>query len=161
MPQKKSVPKYWQDGHVFRGESIHHNSDDNVARKMRTSMFRSVESAIRRVSTSSPSTSTSSTHFARQCLSSESTPARKVAVLGAAGGIGQPLALLMKLNPLVSSLSLYDIAGTPGVAAVVSHINTRSEVAGYKSEDQLAQALDGCDLVIIPAGVPRKPGITR
>ncbi|KAI3872785.1 hypothetical protein MKX03_018988 [Papaver bracteatum] len=128
---------------------------------MRTSMFRSVESAIRRVSTSSPSTSTSSTHFARRCFSSESAPARKVAVLGAAGGIGQPLALLMKLNPLVSSLSLYDIAGTPGVAADVSHINTRSEVAGYMGENQLAQALDGCDLVIIPAGVPRKPGMTR
>jgi malate dehydrogenase len=34
----------------------------------------------------------------------------------------------MKLNPLVSSLALYDIANTPGVAADVSHINTRSEV---------------------------------
>lgn len=28
-------------------------------------------------------------------------------------------------------------------------------------EDQLGQALEGCDLVIIPAGVPRKPGMTR
>ncbi|WOH05893.1 hypothetical protein DCAR_0625316 [Daucus carota subsp. sativus] len=94
-------------------------------------------------------------------LSSSSTPHRKVAVLGAAGGIGQPLSLLMKLNPLVSQLSLYDIAGTPGVAADVSHINTRSEVMGYVGEDQLAQALEGCDIVIIPAGVPRKPGMTR
>jgi malate dehydrogenase len=34
----------------------------------------------------------------------------------------------MKLNPLVSNLALYDIANTPGVAADVSHINTRSEV---------------------------------
>lgn len=51
-----------------------------------------------------------------------------MAVLGAAGGIGQPLALLMKLNPLVSKLALYDIAGTPGVAADVGHVNTRSEV---------------------------------
>lgn len=63
-----------------------------------------------------------------RCYSSESAPERKVAILGAAGGIGQPLSLLMKLNPLVSTLSLYDIAGTPGVAADVSHINTRSEV---------------------------------
>ena len=65
----------------------------------------------------------------RRGFSSESVPERKVAVLGAAGGIGQPLSLLMKLNPLVSSLSLYDIAATPGVAADVSHINTRSEVS--------------------------------
>lgn len=28
-------------------------------------------------------------------------------------------------------------------------------------EDQLGKALEGCDLVIIPAGVPRKPGMTR
>lgn len=28
-------------------------------------------------------------------------------------------------------------------------------------EDQLGEALDGADLVIIPAGVPRKPGMTR
>jgi malate dehydrogenase len=35
----------------------------------------------------------------------------------------------MKLNPLVSSLSLYDIMGTPGVAADVSHINTRAQVS--------------------------------
>ncbi|KAH9802348.1 Malate dehydrogenase 2 [Citrus sinensis] len=93
--------------------------------------------------------------------SSESVPDRKVAVLGAAGGIGQPLALLMKLNPLVSRLALYDIANTPGVAADVGHINTRSEVAGYMGNDQLGQALEDSDVVIIPAGVPRKPGMTR
>ena len=28
-------------------------------------------------------------------------------------------------------------------------------------EEQLAEALKGCELVIIPAGVPRKPGMTR
>ena len=39
----------------------------------------------------------------------------KVAVVGAAGGIGQPLSLLMKACPLVSELSLYDVVGTPGV----------------------------------------------
>ncbi|KAG8502509.1 hypothetical protein CXB51_001152 [Gossypium anomalum] len=100
-------------------------------------------------------------HLLRRGYATESAPDRKVAVLGAAGGIGQPLALLMKLNPLVSRLALYDIANTPGVAADVSHVNTRSEVAGYVGEDQLKQALEGCDVVIIPAGVPRKPGMTR
>ena len=38
----------------------------------------------------------------------------KVTVLGAAGGIGQPLSLLMKLNPRVTELALYDIKGGPG-----------------------------------------------
>ena len=52
----------------------------------------------------------------------------KVAVLGATGGIGQPLSLLLKTDPLVTSLSLYDIRGAPGVAADVSHIDTASKV---------------------------------
>lgn len=97
---------------------------------------------------------------ARGFASAGDVPARKVAVLGAAGGIGQPLSLLLKvrlgtaegliqrashagdplsfmstvgalcsqLNPQVTSLSLYDIAGTPGVAADVSHCNTKAQV---------------------------------
>ncbi|OAY54808.1 malate dehydrogenase, mitochondrial [Manihot esculenta] len=103
----------------------------------------------------------SSSHLLRRGYGSEAVPERKVAVLGAAGGIGQPLALLMKLNPLVSNLALYDIANTPGVAADVSHINTRSEVKGYMGDAELGKALEGSDVVIIPAGVPRKPGMTR
>lgn len=63
-----------------------------------------------------------------RCMSSQ-VPKRKVAVLGAAGGIGQPLGLLMKLNPLVTDLSLYDIAATPGVASDLSHINTGANVS--------------------------------
>lgn len=94
-------------------------------------------------------------------LFSSSVPRQtKVAILGAGGGIGQPLSLLLKANPLVTSLSLYDIRGAPGVAADVSHIDTGSEVVGYAA-DQLDHALEGVQVVVIPAGVPRKPGMTR
>lgn len=41
--------------------------------------------------------------------------ASKVTVLGAGGGIGQPLSLLLKLNPRVTQLALYDIRGGPGM----------------------------------------------
>lgn len=51
-------------------------------------------------------------------------------MLGASGGIGQPLSLLLKNSPLVSRLTLYDIAHTPGVAADLSHIETRANVKG-------------------------------
>lgn len=61
----------------------------------------------------------------------------------------------------MSELALYDIAGTPGVAADVSHINSKAAVKGYAGEDQLGEALKGAHVVIIPAGVPRKPGMTR
>ncbi|KII96137.1 hypothetical protein PLICRDRAFT_151265 [Plicaturopsis crispa FD-325 SS-3] len=93
-------------------------------------------------------------------FSSSAARQTKVAVLGAGGGIGQPLSLLLKSDPLVTSLSLYDIRGAPGVAADVGHVDTGSEVNGYAA-DQLDQALDGVKVVVIPAGVPRKPGMTR
>ncbi|EDV48634.1 malate dehydrogenase, mitochondrial [Drosophila erecta] len=85
----------------------------------------------------------------------------KVTVCGAAGGIGQPLSLLLKQNPLVSDLALYDIVHTPGVAADLSHIDTKSKTAGFIGADQLGDSLKGSDVVVIPAGVPRKPGMTR
>nr|AYV99633.1 venom polypeptide [Dolopus genitalis] len=85
----------------------------------------------------------------------------KVAVCGASGGIGQPLSLLLKNCNLVKQLSLYDIVHTPGVAADLSHIDTDSLVSGYMGEDQLEAALKNADVVVIPAGVPRKPGMTR
>lgn len=86
----------------------------------------------------------------------------KVAVLGAAGGIGQALSLLLKTQlPAGSELSLYDVAPVvPGVAVDLSHIPTDVDVKGYGKEE-LAGALTGCDIVLIPAGVPRKPGMDR
>lgn len=86
----------------------------------------------------------------------------KVCVLGAAGGIGQPLSLLLKLQlPAGSELSLYDVAPfTPGVAVDLSHIPTDVCVTGYVGDDVEA-AMKDADIVVIPAGVPRKPGMTR
>ncbi|XP_058096450.1 malate dehydrogenase, chloroplastic-like [Magnolia sinica] len=85
----------------------------------------------------------------------------KVAVLGAAGGIGQPLSLLIKMSPLVSALHLYDIANVKGVAADLSHCNTPSQVLDFTGPSKLANSLKGVDVVVIPAGVPAKPGMTR
>ncbi|MCP4186999.1 MAG: malate dehydrogenase [Gammaproteobacteria bacterium] len=86
----------------------------------------------------------------------------KVCVLGAAGGIGQPLSLLLKLQlPAGSELSLYDVAPfTPGVAVDLSHIPTDVAVSGFVGDDVEA-AMANADIVVIPAGVPRKPGMTR
>ncbi|WP_434670559.1 malate dehydrogenase [Klebsiella sp. B345] len=86
----------------------------------------------------------------------------KVAVLGAAGGIGQALALLLKTQlPSGSELSLYDIAPvTPGVAVDLSHIPTDVKIKGFCGEDAIP-ALVGADVVLISAGVARKPGMDR
>ena len=40
-------------------------------------------------------------------------------------GIGQPLSMLLKLNPAITKLNLYDIVHTPGVAADLSHCETK------------------------------------
>jgi len=85
----------------------------------------------------------------------------KVAVLGASGGIGQPLSLLLKLSPLVDQLSLYDVQHTKGVGADLSHIETKSKVKAFVGAEQLNDSLVGAQVVVIPAGVPRKPGMTR
>merc|ERR1712010_193952 len=102
----------------------------------------------------------------------------KVCVVGGGGGIGQPLAMLLSMNPQVSHVSVFDMVGAPGVAADLSHINTPARVTGhglnltqfqeYSQEEKDAHqakafddALEGCDVVVIPAGVPRKPGMTR
>ena len=40
-------------------------------------------------------------------------------------------------------------------------LRTQAVTTGHTGPDELEAALTGCDLVIIPAGVPRKPGMTR
>ena len=86
----------------------------------------------------------------------------KIALLGAAGGIGQALGLILKTQlPTGSDLSLYDIAPvTPGVAADLSHIPTAVKVKGFAGEDP-SPALEKADIVLISAGVARKPGMDR
>lgn len=97
--------------------------------------------------------------------------AHKVCVCGGAGGIGQPLSLLMSMDPNVKELSVFDlsVAMVPpeGVAADLGHIESGVKVTGHVMEagkmpkDYLQEALTGCSMVLVPAGMPRKPGMTR
>merc|ERR1712072_277521 len=55
-----------------------------------------------------------------------------------------------------------------GVAADLGHLEKKAEVKSYvmelnvdKAIDKLGECLTGCNLVLVPAGVPRKPGQTR
>merc|ERR1712021_201202 len=100
------------------------------------------------------------TQMVRQFSTSKASN-NKVAVMGASGGIGQPLSMLLKLNPAITKLNLYDIVHTPGVAADLSHCESKSECVGFVGQDQLKASLEGMEIVVIPAGVPRKPGMTR
>ncbi|CUS25017.1 LAQU0S23e01156g1_1 [Lachancea quebecensis] len=107
-------------------------------------------------------------------------PAVKVAVLGAGGGIGQTLSLLLKTGLAPASvaqqrrvhIALYDVNrdAVAGAATDLSHIDTPVSVSWHAPEpaggadplaDPLQACLAGAQLVVIPAGVPRKPGMTR
>jgi malate dehydrogenase len=96
----------------------------------------------------------------------------KVCVVGGAGGIGQPLSLLMASCPMVKELAIIDlnVAAVPaeGVQADLSHIEGPCKVTSTvltlnqdRAIDKAGDALTGCHLVLVPAGVPRKPGQDR
>lgn len=69
-----------------------------------------------------------------------------------------PLSLLLKMSPHFSEIALYDVVGAPGVAADLLHIDIGGKVQTFTD---VLEALKGSNYVIIPAGVPRKPGMTR
>mmetsp|Transcript_28016 Transcript_28016/g.67291 ORF Transcript_28016/g.67291 Transcript_28016/m.67291 type:complete len:347 (+) Transcript_28016:55-1095(+) len=100
-----------------------------------------------------------------------SVPKYKVVVCGGAGGIGQPLAMLMALDDRVKEVCVQDVtmAMVPaaGVAADLGHLERPAKVSSFaidpakKPVDQLRDCLTGAHLVLVPAGLPRKPGMTR
>ncbi|KAH8299910.1 hypothetical protein KR044_007389 [Drosophila immigrans] len=84
----------------------------------------------------------------------------KLALVGAAGNVGQPLALLLKLNPMITTLALHDKKSVIGVATDLSHVCTPANVVGYEP-CQLTEALEDASIVVLAAGLPQKPGYNR
>lgn len=84
---------------------------------------------------------------------------RTAALVGAAGGIGQPLALLLRLSVLVDDLRLYDVnAGiAAGLASDLQHIDVLGAVTAYA---ELSDCLVDAQTVVIAAGVARGPGMS-
>ncbi|MFS7945964.1 putative malate dehydrogenase [Helianthus anomalus] len=58
-------------------------------------------------------------HCWRELIAEQRKGATRVAILDTVRGIGQPLAILTKMN------LLYDVVNVPGVTANVSHMDTR------------------------------------
>ena len=85
----------------------------------------------------------------------------KVVVAGAAGGIGQPLAMLLKLSPLVGDLGVVDVVGTEGMAADLSHINTPGAVLGHAPTKDTPEPLRDADILVVLAGRAQRPGESR
>lgn len=87
----------------------------------------------------------------------------KVAVLGAAGGIGQPLALLLMLHcEYVHHLALYDLINSVrGVGLDLSHVDRQCKVTTHLGPDELAEAVRGAKVILVPAGLAQRPGMSR
>ena len=70
--------------------------------------------------------------------------------------------MLLKLNPHVTKLNLYDIVHTLGVASDLSHIETKAKVTGFVGQDQVGssqtflhaalQVLNGVERLSLPPG---------
>jgi len=77
----------------------------------------------------------------------------------------------MGMDPNVGDLRIFDlsVAMVPpaGVAADLGHLERKCTTQGHVMEvgkkpiDHLEECLTGCHLVLVPAGMPRKPGMTR
>ncbi|XP_016992278.2 malate dehydrogenase, mitochondrial [Drosophila rhopaloa] len=85
----------------------------------------------------------------------------KVSVVGAGGGIGQPLSLLIRRSPGIDELALHDLSEMKGIAADLSHVSQEGKVIGFTGEVELEPALSGADVVVVAAGMPRLPGMLR
>lgn len=86
----------------------------------------------------------------------------KISIVGAGGGVGESMSMILKLSPLVGELALHDlIPQTVGIAKELSHICTTSKVTAFVGKEATEEALNGCDLAVILAGESRKPGMER
>ncbi|KAF4695128.1 hypothetical protein FOZ60_005866 [Perkinsus olseni] len=98
-------------------------------------------------------------------MSSSCNNNMKVTLIGASGAIGKPLSMLLKINPLITELALYDVhqarIPVPGIAADNSHINTPAKVRGYVDPEHLPEAVTGSSVIVVCAGIAQKPGMSR
>ncbi|CAF2087009.1 BnaA06g20580D [Brassica napus] len=65
------------------------------------------------------------------------------------------------MSHLVSTLHLYNIANVKRVVADLSLCNTHSQVLAFTGPSELADCLKDVNVMVIPAGVPRKHSMTR
>ncbi len=80
----------------------------------------------------------------------------KVAVIGAGGGVGQTLSLLLKASNKVGDLALYDNCG--GVAGIVEDlvgVYNLTTVSSHEGKKGIEDALHDASIVLVTAGVPR------
>jgi len=85
----------------------------------------------------------------------------RVAIVGL-GGVGKSLAHLLKTYPGgLTELRLCNRSDPEGIVEELNHIPTKLPVRGFKGIDRLPLGLQNIDIVIVTAGVVRRPGMQR
>lgn len=92
--------------------------------------------------------------YAYRMFSTTSKLQSRVCVVGAAGGTGRPLSMLLKMNPKVTTLNLYDAVSTAAIAADVSHIDTLSIVKSFTGKQTLDESLACVNILVVAGGEP-------
>jgi len=167
--KKKEIAAYWEECEVVKSKKAKAKAKEGAKAKTKAK----TKSKAKAKEELEPKAKAKVKAKAKAKAAKEPKPAGnfKVCVCGGAGGIGQPLSLLMGMDPNVKELSIFDlsVAMVPpeGVAADLSHLERKCKVTGYVMEvgknpiDFLEECLTGCNLVLVPAGMPRKPGMSR
>ncbi|CAG5056056.1 unnamed protein product [Parnassius apollo] len=83
----------------------------------------------------------------------------QVAIVGSGSEVGQTTALLLRTNPHITKLILYDyLEHIPGIVLDLSHIPSNSTIKGYTGKETLEEALQGSSLVIAAGDVSQNTG---
>ena len=161
MMMKNAIPSYHQNHRIVDSWRRHHHGQIFLLDEG------SIKGQQRWYDQRSSSSRKSSVSFKTRSASRRSPVARdcrrwiQSCRFSAAGGIGQSLSLLLKMNPMISDLALYDVGEIVKGVAVDLSLQHGVYQSGYCAERRTRISVERCDLVIIPAGVPRKPGMTR
>uniref|UniRef100_A0A1A9X0Z8 Malate dehydrogenase, mitochondrial n=1 Tax=Glossina brevipalpis TaxID=37001 RepID=A0A1A9X0Z8_9MUSC len=92
---------------------------------------------------------------ARRCINTSAALSHSLTIIGASGGLGQCLSMLMKTNPRLKVLKMFDRRNNPAASIDVSHIDSCATVRYYVGNENLHKSLQCTDIVVITAGVAR------
>ena len=134
--KQKEIAAYWEDCEVVKGKKAKAKAKEGAKAKAKAK----TKSKAKAEEEPKPKAKAKVKAKAKAKAAKEPKPAGnfKVCVCGGAGGIGQPLSLLMGMDPNVKELCIFDlsVAMVPpeGVAADLSHLERKCKVSGYVME---------------------------
>lgn len=83
-----------------------------------------------------------------------------VAVVGGASELGQVVCMLLRGEPHITKLTIYDsLPYTTGTIMDISHIPSEPMIKGFIGEANLYKAIEDADIILATGGICETPGI--